>query len=199
MFLHRFSRIVCSISLLIIVCSVDVEARPQRQTPGARRQTKSRRMRQKRTKPLRLRRAVVKQNETKSRSNSQRRALAVLTARRALGVPYRWGGTSRRGFDCSGLTQWCYRTAGVRIPRTASQQFRYGRAIATAWILPGDLVFFRATGAGRPGGTRGRISHVGMWVGGGQMIHAPRPGKRVQSVRFGGYWRRRFAGARRYL
>lgn len=194
MFLRRFLRVVCSVSLLIIICGVEVEARPRRahrapsagRRAGVRHSGPVRKVRQKATKSKIARRPAPGAR----RSNSQRRAQAVLTARRALGVPYRWGGTTRRGFDCSGLTQYCYRSAGVRIPRTASQQFRYGRSVATAWMQPGDLVFFRA---GR------RISHVGMWVGGGQMIHAPRPGKRVQVVRFGGYWRRRFAGARRYL
>jgi cell wall-associated NlpC family hydrolase len=136
----------------------------------------------------------VKQKATKIRparaTNAVRRARAVLAARRALGVRYVWGGESLRGMDCSGLTRWSYRQAGLTIPRTASQQFRYGRAVATSSMTSGDLVFFRV---GR------RISHVGMYVGGGRMIHSPRPGKRVSNVAFGGYWRRRFAGARRFL
>lgn len=114
---------------------------------------------------------------------------AALWARRYVGVRYVWGGATPRGFDCSGLTMYCYRKAGRRIPRTASQQFRYGRPVATNALSPGDLLFFWG---GR------RIAHVGMWVGGGRIIHAPRPGRRVTNAAFSGWFRKRFAGARRY-
>jgi cell wall-associated NlpC family hydrolase len=87
-------------------------------------------------------------------------------AQRAIGVPYVYGGTSTSGFDCSGLTSWVYRQAGISIPRTASQQQAAARRVASP--EPGDLVFF-----GYP------AYHVGIYVGPGRMIDAQRPGTTV--------------------
>jgi len=102
---------------------------------------------------------------------------AVSMARRFVGkTPYLWGGTTPSGFDCSGLVQYCYAKTGVSIPRTSRQQFRYGAYIPPNrldLLQPGDLVFF-----GR-GGDPGRIHHVGMYIGGGDMIHAPQTGMLV--------------------
>lgn len=102
---------------------------------------------------------------------------AVGFARRFVGkTPYLWGGTTPSGFDCSGLVQYCYSQIGKSIPRTSRQQFRYGAFIPPDrldLLQPGDLVFF-----GR-GGDPGRIHHVGMYIGGGDMIHAPQTGMLV--------------------
>lgn len=102
---------------------------------------------------------------------------AVGVARSFVGrTPYVWGGTTPAGFDCSGLVQYCYRQVGVSIPRTSRQQFRYGAFIPADrldLLKPGDLVFF-----GR-GGDPGRVHHVGMYIGGGDMIHAPQTGELV--------------------
>lgn len=102
---------------------------------------------------------------------------AVTVARTFVGkTPYVWGGTSPSGFDCSGLVQYCYRQVGISIPRTSRQQFRFGSFIPANrldLLEPGDLVFF-----GR-GGDPGRVHHVGMYIGGGDMIHAPQTGMLV--------------------
>jgi len=89
------------------------------------------------------------------------------------GVPYRYGGSTPRGFDCSGFTSYVYRQAGVHIPRTASAQRRAARYISRSSARPGDLVFFHHGG---------RVYHVGIYAGGNRVLHSPRPGKRVSTV-----------------
>ena len=115
-----------------------------------------------------------------------RRAFALL------GTPYRWGGNSpERGFDCSGLVGYVYRTAlGIDLPRISRDQARTGELVADrAAMAAGDLVFF---------GRRGRIDHVGIYIGEGKFVHAPRRGKDVMvSSLDGGYWGNQFMQARR--
>ncbi|MFI7244526.1 C40 family peptidase [Streptomyces qinglanensis] len=98
-----------------------------------------------------------------------RAARAVGFARSALGKPYVWGGTGPAGYDCSGLTQAAWRAAGVSLPRTTYSQIHAGRRVPRGDLAPGDLVFFYDS-----------VSHVGLYVGGGRMIHAPRPGTAVR-------------------
>lgn len=112
----------------------------------------------------------------------------IAIARRYLGVPYAWGGTTPRGFDCSGYVQYVYRKAGHSIPRSAGAQYRALQHISRP--RPGDLVFFSTYTAG--------ISHVGIYAGNGRFIHSPRSGKVVSYAKMGdSYWRRRYRGARR--
>jgi cell wall-associated NlpC family hydrolase len=95
---------------------------------------------------------------------------ALAAAESQLGVPYRWGGESPGGgFDCSGLTQWAWRQAGVGLPRTAAAQYGAIAHVSLSALQPGDLVFWGYGG----------IDHVGMYVGGGNVIHAPQTGSRV--------------------
>ncbi len=90
------------------------------------------------------------------------------TARDYLGVPYLWGGTSTKGFDCSGFTQIVYRMNNYSLPRDASQQVQLGRPVALeddfAHLLPGDLLFF--------GPRPERITHVALYLGGKRYIHS---------------------------
>lgn len=117
----------------------------------------------------------------------------VAEARRFLGLPYLWGGTSGFGFDCSGFTHTIYAQLGVTIPRDATPQFAVGKPIRkVANLKPGDLVFFRDR--------TGSIHHVGIYAGNGRMIHSPRTGSPVQSSSITtGLWAREFAGGRRFL
>ena len=126
--------------------------------------------------------------------HQQLRAALVRTARRFLGVPYRWGGTdAAAGFDCSGLTLVCYRLNGLNLPRVSRSQFRSGHRVSRAQLRQGDLVFF-ATHGGK------RVSHVGMYIGHGQFIHAPRTGKTVRVANLANpYFARTFVGGRSYL
>ena len=114
---------------------------------------------------------------------------AVAFARAQLGVPYVWGGngpTQSGGFDCSGLTRAAYATAGIDIPRTADTQWRHGPAVPAGQPLqPGDLLFY---------GTPARATHVTLYVGGGQVIHAPQPGDHVRTATM---WSAGFLGATR--
>ncbi|WP_055715321.1 C40 family peptidase [Streptomyces torulosus] len=98
-----------------------------------------------------------------------RAATAVSAARSALGKPYIWGSTGPHGFDCSGLMVWSYAQAGVALPRTSQAQRYAGAQVPLSQAQPGDLVTYRSD-----------ASHVGMYVGDGQVIHAPYPGAPVR-------------------
>jgi peptidoglycan DL-endopeptidase CwlO len=101
------------------------------------------------------------------RANAQ---VAVDAALSKIGSPYRWGATGPNAFDCSGLMVWAWSQAGVSLPRTSASQFANLRRISRSELQPGDLVF-----AGSP-----RVHHVGMYIGNGQIVHAPRSGVPVQ-------------------
>jgi hypothetical protein len=127
----------------------------------------------------------------------------VQTAHRLTGLPYLWGGTSPKGVDCSGFTKTVYFLNGLVLPRDASQQVHAGERIDTSTgfenLRPGDLLFF---GAKREDGTE-RVTHVGMWIGGGEFIHASSY-VRVASVdpakpNFDEFNRNRFLRAKRIL
>ncbi|MFF8025868.1 NlpC/P60 family protein [Streptomyces sp. NPDC007896] len=100
---------------------------------------------------------------------NSRAAEAVAYAYGKLGSPYVWGATGPDAFDCSGLAQAAYRAAGISLPRTTYAQINAGRRVSRSELLPGDLVFFYSG-----------ISHVGIYVGNGQMIHAPNPSAPVR-------------------
>ncbi|MDQ1044786.1 NlpC/P60 family protein [Streptomyces sp. V4I2] len=100
---------------------------------------------------------------------SARAAAAIAAARSALGKPYVWGANGPSGFDCSGLMQWSYAQAGVSLPRTSQGQRYAGRQVPLSQAQPGDLVTYRSD-----------ASHVAMYMGNGQVIHAPYPGAPVR-------------------
>jgi cell wall-associated NlpC family hydrolase len=110
-----------------------------------------------------------------------------------IGVAYRWGGEDpATGFDCSGLTFSVYRKSGIMLPRTSIQQYKTGKFVLKKNLKKGDLVFFK---------TRGKtISHVGIYTGNSQFIHAPGRGKTVcyESL-YSAYYKRHYGGARTYL
>jgi len=116
-------------------------------------------------------------------------ALKVALAQR--GTRYRAGGeTPADGFDCSGLVYFSFNSVGIRLPRSSHDMFRHVRHIDKSELRPGDLVFFRVRSS--------RISHVGIYAGNGQFVHAPSKGKDVELASMSdAYWRKRFAGAGR--
>ncbi len=125
---------------------------------------------------------------------STRASDLVVNALSFLGVKYRYGGDSARsGFDCSGFVRYVYQeTLGTVLPHNAAQQAREGEKIPESQLKPGDLVFFNTL--------RRAFSHVGIYIGDGQFIHAPRSGQtvRVESLD-SPYWAKRFDGARRIM
>jgi peptidoglycan DL-endopeptidase CwlO len=102
-----------------------------------------------------------------------------------LGVPYVWGGSTPRGFDCSGFVAYVYAQIGVSLPHSSYAMFGMGTSVSISELQPGDLVFF--TGA----------SHMGIYIGGGQFIHSPHTGDVVKISSLSGYYSSNFAGGRR--
>jgi peptidoglycan DL-endopeptidase CwlO len=102
-----------------------------------------------------------------------------------LGVPYVWGGSSPSGFDCSGFVMYVFAKIGVSLPHSSYAMYNMGTPVSISQLQPGDLVFF--TGA----------SHMGIYIGGGQFIHAPHTGDVVKISSLSGYYSSNFAGGRR--
>ena len=118
-------------------------------------------------------------------------AIAVVEeAKKYIGTPYRYGGSSPKGFDCSGFTSYIYKKYGVTLNRTAAGQASNGVRVSKSELVCGDLVFFNTYGNG--------IGHVGIYIGDGEMIHAPYSGRTVciESINTG-YYASRYVGATR--
>ena len=117
----------------------------------------------------------------------------VDTARSYLGVPYLFGGTTPLGFDCSGLTSAVYRLNGLALPRSSEAQYEAGRSVPLRKARPGDLLFFATCGGHQ-------VSHVALYLGHGQFIHAPPAGEEIREDRLTEpYFERTFVGARTYF
>jgi cell wall-associated NlpC family hydrolase len=119
-------------------------------------------------------------------AESHRGQRVVEIARKHVGTPYRFGGTSPSGFDCSGLVRYVYAQVGVSLPHNAAQQYRYGMPVSRDRLEPGDLVFFDG------------LRHNGIYVGRGRFIHARQTGKRVAIASLDDNWyAEHWVGARR--
>ena len=118
---------------------------------------------------------------------SGRAGIALKYALKQIGDRYVFGAAGLTTWDCSGLTMRAYQTAGVSLPHSSAAQSRMGRRVSTRSLKPGDLLFF-----GRP------VSHVGIYLGGGKMVHAPRSGSRVKVTTSGSLGSKPLVGARRY-
>ncbi|WP_300447514.1 C40 family peptidase [uncultured Helicobacter sp.] len=117
----------------------------------------------------------------------------VKSAHQYMGVPYKWGGTTESGFDCSGLTRAVYLLNGISLPRASYEQYNEGDSVSKAKLQKGDLVFF-ITDKGK------KINHVGIYIGNNEFIHAPSRGKVVSKARLdSSYWGKAYRGARSYL
>ena len=110
---------------------------------------------------------------------------AAAIAARYLGVPYRWGGASPSGFDCSGLVMYVYAQLGISLPHYTVAQYGMGVAVSRGSLQPGDLVFFDGLG------------HVGIYIGNNQFIHAPHTGDVVKVSSITGWYAQTYVGARR--
>ncbi|WJY26174.1 MULTISPECIES: C40 family peptidase [Sporosarcina] len=114
----------------------------------------------------------------------------VSTAKNYIGTPYRYGGTTTSGIDCSAYTQLVYKKNGKSLPRTTGQQFKQGKSVSKSNLQTGDLVFFNTSGRG--------ISHVGIYIGSSKFIHASTSkGVTVSSLNDPYYWKSRYVGAKR--
>lgn len=110
-----------------------------------------------------------------------------------LGAPYRYGGDSPQGFDCSGLVLYSYRQANIKVPRTSLSQYQQSQAVSAHRLRPGDLVFFHIRGKKRG------VTHVGIYQGNNRFIHAPSSGGEVTVARLDEpYWRNRLVGGGRF-
>jgi cell wall-associated NlpC family hydrolase len=108
-----------------------------------------------------------------------------------LGTPYRYGGSTPRGFDCSGLVYYAYYKAGIRVPRSTTALYRHARPVTLMNLQPGDLVFFRTA--------HRSVSHVGIYAGNSRFIHAPSRGRVVSYDSLNDpYWKQRLVAVGRY-
>jgi len=117
-------------------------------------------------------------------------AAAVAAARTQIGQPYRSGGESRAegGFDCSGLTYFAWKSAGVTLPRSSTAQYAGTTRITKADLQPGDLVFYSSSG------TRGSVSHVALYSGNGKIIQAHKPGVKLSEDDLATWWKGHLVG-----
>lgn len=115
---------------------------------------------------------------------------AVAVAQQMVGKPYRYGGNTPQGFDCSGLVHYSYTQAGHSVPRSTTEQYARARTIPYAQRAPGDLLFFRIDG---------KPSHVGIYLGNGRFVHAPSGGKQVEYASLSNdYWSKRLVKVGRF-
>jgi Cell wall-associated hydrolases (invasion-associated proteins) len=129
-----------------------------------------------------------------SRSGSSVRGSGIVAkAAQYLGTPYRYGGASPSGFDCSGFTSYIYGQFGISLSRTAAGQYGNGFSVSQDNLVPGDLVFFCCYSSG--------IDHVGIYIGNGQFIHSssPRSGGVIYSSIYDNYYSKTYYGARRII
>jgi cell wall-associated NlpC family hydrolase len=145
-----------------------------------------------------LKPVIPKETEDKpvpktAKDNKDMGAIAARTAERFVGIPYRWGGENVvDGMDCSGFVRAVYNLCGLNIPRTSRDQYKAGDLIAKDSLKDGDLVFF--------GTSESAISHVGIYVGSGKFVHAPRRGEDIRVTEVSdNYFDKHFVGARRYF
>lgn len=120
-----------------------------------------------------------------------KRDMVVLKSKKYIGVPYLYGGSTPRAFDCSGFTSYVFKLNGISIPRTASQQYQAGSWVNKSQLKSGDLVFFNTSGSG--------VSHVGIYIGSNKFIHASSSKGVMISDLDNSYWKPRYMGGKRII
>ena len=131
---------------------------------------------------------VVSKPESKTNNKGQK--IADL-AKTLVGSPYKYGGESPNGFDCSGLVFYTHEKMSLRIPRTSLQQYKSAKHVPMKKLRLGDLIFFKLT--------KTPVSHVGIYVGNGRFIHAPQSGKQVKATNLNdAYWKSKIVSAGRF-
>jgi cell wall-associated NlpC family hydrolase len=172
----RSSLALMGVSVLVVACSTVAGRTPE---PGGALDVRG----PGREAELGARGARVQAPVPRPPARGQRVAEVALKYR---GVPYRWGGTEPSGFDCSGFVQHVYAQVGLKLPRSAAEQYAHGTPVSRDDLRPGDLVFFD------------RLRHNGIYIGHGRFIHAGQTGKHVSVAPLDeGWYRARWVGARR--
>ena len=131
--------------------------------------------------------------DIESTTRAQRVNTVIANAKDLLGTPYVWGGDSKAdgGFDCSGLVQYVFKPLGYTLNRVSADQSKQGQNVPKENLQPGDLIFYSLA-------ADGRVSHVGIYIGGGRMIHSPKPGDVTKTTDIStDFWQSRFMVARR--
>lgn len=129
--------------------------------------------------------------EAAKKPSSPQRDSIIKIAEKYLKTPYRFGGESPKGFDCSGFVKFVYAQHGKKLPRSADVQYKVGKKVERGKLKPGDLVFFNTYGKG--------VSHVGIYYGDGKFIHASSSRGVMFSKLKEPYWHSRYLGARRII
>ena len=133
---------------------------------------------------------TIEKQTSNTRQNKTGHDIASL-AKLQMGKPYRYGGASPKGFDCSGLVYYTHRQLGIQTPRTSKQQFKTAQPVNTNQLKLGDIVFFKLAST--------KVSHVGIYIGEGQFIHAPKSGKHVSANFLNDpFWKTRLVGGGRF-
>lgn len=115
----------------------------------------------------------------------------ISSAKSLLGVPYRWGGTTTRGFDCSGFIRYVFAKENVSLPRTANEMYKMGKPVSRSALRNGDLVFFKTA-------RYASVTHAGVYIGNGKFIHSSSSkGVSISNVNDRYYWGKRYVGAKR--
>ena len=129
-----------------------------------------------------------------STSTSSSVSNVISLAKTLLGKPYVWGAQGPNAFDCSGLMTYIFKNgAGINLPRTSTEQSKYGMTVSKVDLKPGDLIFSSTNGTGK-------VSHVGIYIGNGEMIHAPKPGDVVKKSKINNsYWNNAYLWSKRVL
>ena len=135
-----------------------------------------------------------KEEDSNLSNNTVNSAQSIVDLAKAqLGKPYVWGAEGPNCFDCSGLVYYVYGQKGINMPRTSREQANVGTTISQSQLQPGDLLFASTDGSGN-------VNHVGIYIGNGQMIHAPKPGDVVKTTNINiSYWQNTYVVAKRIL
>ena len=134
----------------------------------------------------------IQPKDTASAASKPSGSAIVKEGKKYLGVRYSYGGTTPRGFDCSGFTSYTFKKKNVKIPRTAAEQFKKGKSVSKKNLRHGDLVFFKTS-------SKAKVSHVGIYVGNSKFIHSAGKGVAITSINDPYYWKSRYVGAKRVL
>ncbi|GIN84753.1 hypothetical protein J6TS2_11390 [Heyndrickxia sporothermodurans] len=114
----------------------------------------------------------------------------IKEAKKHIGTPYKWGGVTPRGFDCSGFVYYSFKKNGKYLPHSSSGMYQKGKKISKSNLKPGDLVFFNTSSKGKG------ISHVAIYIGKNQVIHSVSRGVKVDNLN-SYYWKSKYVGAKR--